>query len=398
MRLPARLWFRRLHLWLGLGLGAVLVAVAGSGAALVFRDEIRALDPLVRAPAAQWDGVTDIGFSAARDLARAKRPGHELQILWFPNRLRPYYEAAFSKEGKRFTGNLRFHPATGVELLIPRSPVLTWLEGFHVNLHLGEGGAFLVRWCTVLFSLVLLSGLYLWWPGWKPHLWLVIRGGRLRLWDAHRVMGLAAALPLLVMLTTGLIMAFPAAQSAVFMLTGSTPPESAKQNLGELKSTVPTGVVRPEPSDENLLAAARAASPSDAFIFYITFPISPTESRQVRLQRGYSPAPFGEIHRVYFDRYTGNIIGHLRPDTGAASQYLARFNNELHYGTIGGLVTKAIWIVACSLVAFFAVTGVMLWRRRNPEHRGAGAAHALPSRASTIIRLKRDRVWSDSDL
>jgi uncharacterized iron-regulated membrane protein len=378
MRLPVRVWFRRVHLVVGLGLGAVLVAVASSGAALVFRDEIRAFDPLVRAPAAAWDGAADMGFAVARDLARERRPGHELQILWFPNRARPYYEAAYLHAGKRFTGTLRLHPATGETLPIPRSPVLAWLETFHVNLHLGAFGAFFVRWCTLLFSLVLLTGLYLWWPGWKPGLWLAIRRGRRRLRDAHRVLGFASLVPLLVMLVSGLVFAFPAAQSAVYLFTGSAPPASVSQDLGELKSPVPAAGVAPAaPTDEALLASARALSPGDAFVFYITYPVAPDEARQVRLQRGFSPFPFGEIHRVYFDRYSGEVLGHLRPDTSLASLYLARLNSELHYGTIGGVTTKILWFAACALVPLFAVTGVMLWRRRRAARRVGQAAHAI---------------------
>jgi uncharacterized iron-regulated membrane protein len=365
MRLPARLWFRRAHLILGLALGAVLVAVAGSGAALVFRDEIKALDPAARDLASAWDGAGDMGFAAARDLARAARPGHTLQTLMFPNQVHPYYEAGYlSPSGQEFTGDFTFHPATGAELARPSSPVLDWIEHFHVNLHLGDFGAFLVRWCTLLFSLILLTGLYLWWPGLKPRLWFAIRQGKLRLWDAHRVLGFFATIPLLLMLVSGVVFAFPAARQAVFLATGSAPPDSVGVDLNTLKNPPPPPDHAADISDEALLARARELSPPDAFVFYLTFPAAPDDTRQVRLQRGYSPFPYGEVHRVYFDRYTGAVLGHLKPDTSVASYYLASLNSELHYGTLGGRVTKTLWFIACALVPFFAITGVLLWRRR----------------------------------
>ncbi len=380
MRLPARLWLRRLHLVLGLTLGTVLAAVAGSGAALVFRDEIRSLDPAIRAQAEGWDGQTDMGFVAARDLARAARPDHTLQILWFPNPgARPYYEAAYqAPDGTRFTATFRFHPATGVELARPTSPALDWLTTFHVNLHLGDFGAWLVSWSTLLFSLVLLSGLYLWWPGHKPRLWLAIRKGKLRLWDAHRVLGFAAAIPLVLMTLSGLVFAFPAARSAVYHLTFSGPPDQAVLDRSALRSTPPTDLAAPPPpeaADESLLARARELSPADAFVFYLTFPAVPEEARQVRLQRGYSPFPYGEMHRVYFDQFSGALISHDRPDAGLAARYLGTINSALHFGTIGGLPTKILWFAACALVPFFAVTGVLLWRRR---------ASSLAKRAAPI--------------
>jgi uncharacterized iron-regulated membrane protein len=368
MRLPARLWFRRLHLVLGLALGAVLVCVAGSGAALVFRDEIRGLSPADRVAPDSPELASAMGFAAARDLARAARPGHELQILWFPNEARPYYEAAYrTPDGAEFAVTHRFHPVTGESLPLAESPILDWIEHFHVDLHLGEVGAFLVRWCTLLFALVLLSGLYLWWPGLKPLLWFAVRRGKLRLWDAHRVLGFVAAVPLLLMMFSGLVFAFPAASALVYLSTGKLPPPAATQDLYALRSTPPAdpgATPAPEASDEALLAAARALSPADAFLFYLTFPLAPDDHRQVRLQRGYSPFPFGEVHRVFFDQYSGAVLGHLRPADTLADRYLSATNSELHYGTLGGLATQLLWFAACALVPFFAVTGVLLWRRR----------------------------------
>ena len=74
--------------------------------------------------------------------------------------------------------------------------------------------------------------------------------------------------------------------------------------------------------------------------------------------------PYGEVHRVNFDRYTGTVLGHLQPDTSPASRYLASVNSELHYGTIVGLPTKILWFIACALVPFFAITCVALNHRR----------------------------------
>lgn len=390
-RLPSRSWFRRVHLVLGLALGTVLIAVAGSGAALVFRDEIRALDPLQQALATAWDGKGDMGFAAARDFARAQKPDHDLQILWFPTDARPYYSAAYrSPEGKRFAGEVRFHPATGEILPLPQSPMLHWIEGFHVNLHLGAFGAFLVRWCTLLFSLLLLTGLYLWWPGLKLHLWFVIRGGRLKLWDAHRVLGFFASFPLLVMMISGVFFAFPQARGLLYLLTGDAAPAAASQDLNKLRSPAPAEGVSPV-SDEALLAAARELSPPDAIVFYLTFPITSDEARQVRLQRGYSPWPYGEIHRVYFDQYSGNVLAQVKPDERVASRYLARYNSELHYGTIGGLATKLLWTAACALVPFFAITGILLWRRRTAKRVRAQVATPSPVTATSTTRLRNPR-------
>jgi uncharacterized iron-regulated membrane protein len=92
----------------------------------------------------------------------------------------------------------------------------------------------------------------------------------------------------------------------------------------------------------------------------------------VRMQRGYAPWPYGEIHRVYFDQYTGALIGHERPDTSVAARFIGVVNSELHFGTLGGLLTQVPWLIGCALVPFFAVTGILLWRRRARSRKEPG--------------------------
>ncbi len=210
---------------------------------------------------------------------------------------------------------------------------------------------------------MLLSGLYLWWPGSKPHLWLAIRRGRLRLWDAHRVLGFVCIIPLLSMLVSGVVFAFPAASAAIYWLTGATPP-AAIRDPSKLKSSLREGGEGVDASDEALLASAIELSPADSFIFYITFPTKPDNARQVRLQRGYDPVPYGEVHRIYFDRYTGEVLSHMKPDDGLASRYISTLNSQLHFGTLLGPANQILWMIASGLVPFFAVSGIVLWRCR----------------------------------
>ncbi len=80
------------------------------------------------------------------------------------------------------------------------------------------------------------------------------------------------------------------------------------------------------------------------------------------------------MHRIFFDQYSGEVLGRVSPGRTLADQYIARVNNELHYGTIGGLFTKVPWFIACALVPFFAVTGILLWRRRSRKTRVAAAS------------------------
>ncbi|MDL5054768.1 PepSY-associated TM helix domain-containing protein [Oscillatoria laete-virens NRMC-F 0139] len=372
-RFLPRLWIRRLHLALSISLGLVVICLAVSGSILVFRQEIR--DAAI--PQDQrWNGQTDIGWESIRDRARNLRPDHELQILWFPTKARPYYEAAYHFQGKGFTAKARFDPATGDEWAIPSGGFLEWMETFHVNLHLGEFGAWLVEWTNLLFVVLLVTGILLWWPGMKARLWFIIRNKpRLLIWDMHRVVGIVTAPILFIMAFTGAVWTFPQVKNLIYLATGEwslRPKDSPQEKNISVKPEFPTI----PPSDVELIGIAKKQVPSDAFVFYTTFLVKDSDAIQVRFQRGYNPWPFGEVYRVYLNQYDGKILSVTDPNATRAGRYLNHWNASLHFGTFGGWPTMVIWTLVPLSVPFFAVTGFMLHRgrkRRNQERARDGS-------------------------
>lgn len=352
----------------------IIIAVAVSGSLLVFRTEIR---QVTSASQSTWDGKEDIGWQRARDLAIAHHSDADLQILWFPNELRPYYEAAYRRGSEQFIDYIRIEPATGVISPSPEDDWLAWMEGFHINLHLGELGAWLVSWSVVILVIILITGLILWWPGWRRHLWFAIRNrGKLLLFDLHRVFGVLTTPVILLMSITGLVWSFPnIASKAVHFTTLDWHVAESALPPSEAKSRVPRQVRRPI-SDAKLLDKAKAWAPDEAFVFYITYPTEPDENRQVRMQLGFNPAPFGKVYRIYFDQYSGEILGTESPDGSLADQFLNHWNDILHFGTFGGWPTMIIWTIIPLFIPFFAISGLVLWRRR------VGRKHSL-SRAQT---------------
>lgn len=353
---------RLAHTVLGIGTAAVLILVAASGTLLVFQPELEA----ALGPDVDWDGTETAPWSAVRERAEAARPEHRLQMLWFPNRSRPFYTAAYAIDGREYTDALSFHPVTGEAIAHEPSVVFPWLEELHENLHLGDVGAFLVRWSTALLAILLLTGLWVGWPGrGRPGL-LTIRPGRPWLLDTHRAAGVVAAPCLLAMLWTGCVWAFPTTlEPWIYAVSGETAPE-AEGELWQLESRLPAASTPPRDADpQAMLDQAHAETPNDAFVYYLSFPIYPTENRQVRMQRGYSPWPGGEVSVFYFDRYSGALLGSQQAAAGPASLYLARWNAALHFGTFGGWPTRALWAAASAVLVYLAVTGPWLWWRRR---------------------------------
>lgn len=352
-------WARRIHLHLSLVLGLVFIGLALSGTALVYRAEIERWlsEPI------EWDGQTKADWRSVEAQAIAARPDAPLMMLWFPTEKRPYYEAAYLYRGQEYAGALYFHPASGRRIHRANTAFFETVEAFHETLLLGEIGEWLVAWSTLFFGIVLLTGMFLWWPGWKLQRWLKIRRGRAWLFDSHRALGFLAAPFLLLMALTGLVMVFPAQlEPIVYRLTGAEPPETAGEELWRLKSEIPPTDKR-DAATESLIAQARDLSAASAMVFYVSYPISPEESRQVRMQDGYSPPPFGRVSVFYFDRYSGTLLGQTGESESAADAYLNGWNAALHLGTFGGHASKAVWFISSALTLYFAWSGVVMWRR-----------------------------------
>lgn len=361
-----QVFLRRVHATLGIGLGLVICVLAGTGTLLVFQPEIES----GFGPEVEWDGESVAPWQTIQANAQAARPDHRLQMIWFPSESNPHFKAAFEYQGKEYTDPLYFHPASGRRMEWEESSFFPTVEAMHETLLLGSFGSFLVQWSSVLFSVALVSGLCLWWPGWKLKRWFSVgKGKRLRL-DLHKLLGWTSAPFLLAMIFSGAVWSFPGVvEPLVYRALGETPPPVSPGKLWLLRSEIPPGEDKPMADPAQMVEHALRTAPEGAFPFYLSFPIHPDESVQVRLQYGYEPFPDGEIYRFYFDAYSGELLGEDLPSEGRAARYLGRWNAALHFGTIGGWPTRALYALACGCALYLSYSGVRLFVARKSREK-----------------------------
>ncbi|MEZ5385853.1 MAG: PepSY-associated TM helix domain-containing protein [Prosthecobacter sp.] len=230
----------------------------------------------------------------------------------------------------------------------------------------------------LVFGLLLLSGIYLWWP--RQWRWSNLRAvtlfnrnlkGRARDWNWHNVIGFWSAFPMLLIILTGLVMSYGWANNLLFTLTGSEPPPPRQRpaggpggprgggsEVGERKSppVALTGLsplvrqVREQITDWQTLSLRMPTKPSDPF--------------PVMVDRGGR----GEVHRrtmVNLDTAQDRVLpspdDFPRQNLGRRLRMYARF---LHTGELFGFVGQTI-AALCTLSAIMLVwTGFALaWRR-----------------------------------
>jgi uncharacterized iron-regulated membrane protein len=212
LRQPQQVWLRRalfqIHLWLGLALGLYVVVLSLSGSVLVYRIE---LNRYVEAPrAALRDDVKPMTADQIRAAAARAYPGWTITGV---------YEGRYTSRGGRAGGRgprrppdptagvefergrekkyRLFDPYTGADLgdnFTSGQAAVLWLVRLHDELLLERpDGPWWNGALSLAFTLVVLTGLVVWWPGvarWTRSLRVSTRSGWRRFnWDLHGALG-----------------------------------------------------------------------------------------------------------------------------------------------------------------------------------------------------------------
>lgn len=376
---------RQLHLILGLASGLVVFVVAVTGCLWVFQEEIRSWSNDL--PAVRRLNSPVIAPLEARRIAETALPGRHVHGTLYDADERQPVEVIFYEAEPEFYQSVFLHPYTGEVFRIDNK-----LEGFfpfvldgHMHLWLPEGvGSEIVAWGTVIFVVMLISGMVLWWPRKK-------KGRRQRFWfrwkdstawkrknfDLHAIAGFYVFAVALIIAFSGLIMTFEAFEEFTYnkVLGGD------RQTKFVWPASTGTGAATADelaPIDR-LLPLLREKFPH-ALDFEVHYPFSDTASIYVEL--GYEDGVYYSADYRFFDQHTleevetPSIYG--RYAEAGFSEKVMRMNYDTHVGAIGGLPGKILAFIASFVCASLPVSGVLIyWGRKRKKK---DAASAMPER------------------
>ncbi|MGV3618113.1 MAG: PepSY-associated TM helix domain-containing protein [Fimbriimonas sp.] len=351
------------HLWIGLSVGLLFAVVSATGSAIVYRRELdgmaRPYLRYVQAPVgAQALPLDEVRRQVRRDHPEAKPT--DVAIFLY----QPWDGGALTT----FIGpkSYAIDPYTGrtIALLSEKKSLPLWLKEFHTDLLAGEKGEGLNGWGGVAACVLLLSGLWLWWPATRKQIRLrltVRRGVSLRrtTYDLHNVFGFYSLALLFIVTVTGVGLCFnKPVRDFVFAKTGhKRPPPPAP--------IVPQGT--PLPADD-LLAIARREVPDARFVL-ATFPARPNLPFSTMLQR--TGAGFFPYVTLKIDPYSGAVVAREDDADATFGAKIMRQIAVLHFGFWGGTASKVLYIVLGLVPLALYVTGIMLWWNRLRAKRKA---------------------------
>lgn len=359
---------RQLHLWLGLSVGALFVLLGLTGSLLVFYEAIDAqLNPQVQVastlPAPGWESPV---WDQALATVRARWP--DRTGAW-------RFEATGEAAGQAGALPARYQPPGaghhGRRVMVWLSPdgrevlreaewgryAMTWLYDLHMDLLLGAPGRATVGWTGLAMAVLLLTGLWAWWPRGSWAKALHFKRGAVpirRLRDLHKLAGLAG-LPLLLMLAvTGVMLALPAESNAVLART-----------LGPVEKAA---AVRSSTADGTQISIAQALSTAhqrlpQSRLAWVEAPGPGRGVFMVRVQQPGDPSHRFPHSHVWLDQHTGAVLAVQDRQQFGASNVVNNWLHPLHDGSVGGMWLRVLLAVVGLVPLGLFVTGWMRWRR-----------------------------------
>ncbi len=365
-----KVFFRTIHLYLSLATGLVILVVCFTGAVLVFEKEMQmAIYPeryFVK------PGAEMASFSQLERNLQQKVPNAKLNGLKIYNNPKRSVELNYTveKPGKKAQGGrgeggnsqAYMNPYGGelISLYSYRKTFFYTMFALHRWLLADDIGKMIVGVSTLIFLVILLTGIILWLPKnvkiLKQRLTLKLNAGWKRInHDLHIVIGFYTAIFLFAFAFTGLAWSFKWFNNGIYKITGTQnkPPKPLLSKIG-IDTTFIT-------LDEAYQIAKKARP--DAKFYQLNVAKSDSAAIAVTIL-SKNAVHERATDQLFIDQYSGAILGQLKFSDRNLGQRVRSTFYPIHVGSIAGLPGRIIAFLSCIAGVTFPLTGVIMWINR----------------------------------
>ena len=359
----------KIHLWLGLSSGLLVFIIAITGCIYAFQEEIQNLTQPYRFVEHQQQPVlrpSELKAIAEKELPGKKihavlyaKPGKAAQVIFY-NVDPEYYYLVY------------LNPFSGEVLKVKdaQAGFFPFILDGHFYLWLPpEIGQPIAATATLVFLVMLISGLVLWWPRNKKATKqrFSIRWNarwRRKNYDLHNVLGFYATWIAIILAATGLVWGFEWFAQGYYKLAGG---EKSLLYI-EPKSDSTLVYQSDVPAIDRLYAMMRSENPT-AEVLEVHIP--ETASSAIEVSINPDDETYWQADYRYFDQYTLKelSVDHIYGKSANASvaDNLMRMNYDIHTGAVIGLSGKIIAFFASLIVASLPITGFYIWWGRKQK-------------------------------
>lgn len=356
---------------MGLISGFIVFIEAITGCLWVFQEEIRSVTNPT--PSVVVQDAPTIGPSRAREIGQAIFPNQSIHGILYDQEPGAAAHVIFYDFEPEFYAAVYLNPYTGE--VIATEDYLDSFFAFVLRGHLYLWlppiiGVPLVWLGTILFLLIIISGLILWWPknkaARKQRVWFRWKSTtrwRRKNFDLHAIFGFYAGILAFIIAYSGLVMTLGFVRDATYFALGGE--KSAAFVIPENESSGPLENAHTTPAVDRLLVHLENTYPT-AEQFEIHFP--PVDSQAIYVEITYQRGVFFNGDYRFYD---ANTLAEIDPNSvystvasASTSDMVMRMNYDIHVGAIGGMPTKILAFLISFIIATLPVTGTLLWLGR----------------------------------
>ncbi|PWN66801.1 peptidase [Chryseobacterium phosphatilyticum] len=377
---PTKKWSAKLHLWFGLSVGIIIFIISLSGTLYIFKDEVQNSLRKEAIYVKQNDiNSKPLSINLLREKIslelNEKYPVSSVEIPLDKSKSYRFLYYEKSKKGWNYFQQVLINKQvyvnqyTGEIIAVynEKYDVFNILKYIHWGLLLNsEWGPYVTGIPTVLFIIMLITGIILWWPKNKNSRkgrfwfnWENVKNWKRKNYDLHNVLGFYASFIALVMSVTGIYFAYPYVKNT-FNLAISGYWELPKEK--EIKSPDSLMVKTDAVFDNAALQTEKLYAGSSSFRITLNGKNKKgKELKNLPVTVYGQDGRFSERNLLTFDKYSGKLLAHKPHHKLKAAEKYANANYDVHTGSYFGLFGKIIWFIAGLICTSLPVTGFLVW-------------------------------------
>ncbi len=353
---------RQIHLWLGLSSGLVVFIVAITGAIWAFESEIsdlvysyRKVEPKVGQPIITISEIKKIAKTQLNTVKSIAFLGYDRSI-----KVLEWIEI----NEKCINNYVYLNPYTG-ELLKSEHNEPDFFDvvvDLHTTLLLGKIGKQIVDFATLIFLILLITGIFMWWPMKKTGIkqrvnfdWKTSTKWKRKNFDLHAILGFYARWIVIFITITGLAWGFEWVNKSMYAV--ATLGEEYKP-YPEIKSISTIAEKNSINLDDAILQSALKIHGNHVESWYYYFPQTKDES--ISLYLNSDADTYYKGANYFFDQRIGKLLLNENPNDFNNRQLLRNLYYDIHIGKILGLPGQLLVFFASIIVASLPVTGFLI--------------------------------------
>lgn len=363
-----------IHLWLGLMTGSVVFVVSLTGCLYAFQQEIQ--DALQDFRFVKQEDKAILPPSVFEAVARKTLPKAHLHAINYPAKGRSVEAIFYGFEPEEHYYVIYHDPYTAevIQVQNMNETFFRWVLDGHYYLWLPpQIGQPITSYATLIFVLMLITGLILWWPKNKAAAkqrfwfrWKEATQWKRRNYDLHTVLGFYSSFLLLIIAITGIFFGIRWFTYLIYTSAGG----QKDLLFAEPVSQKPIAVSFKKPAIDLVWEKMKAEHP-DAVSLEIH--AIESDSSAIGANVNTREGVYWSTDYRYFDQYSlkeipvSHVYGRLKE--AKTADKLIRMTYDIHTGGILGFAGKVLAFLLSLVSTSLPVTGFLIWWGRRKKKR-----------------------------